>query len=86
MINQKDSYLEGLKKERAEIQSKKDSLLTDNINLEMEEKIDPFEWLADIVKVRSGILRFVLYLLLAVFSDVIPPLFLSEIIFYKMEE
>jgi hypothetical protein len=83
LISTKDKKIKKLKTELNDFENKKEQLLKQNIKLNVAEKTDFFEWLESIFKIKADIFRLVLYLFLAIFADVIPPMFFSIVLFYK---
>lgn len=84
LLNQKNNKIKELKIELKDYQNKKEELLkNENIQIDIPEKIDFFSWMQETIKIPSNILKLVLYLLLAIFADILPPINLSIFLFIK---
>lgn len=79
----KDKYINDIKNKIEILQKKKETLLKENIKLNVTKKISFFDWLEKLFKIKADKFKFVLYLILAVFVDVIAPVNFSIVLFYK---
>lgn len=82
----KKQYIEDLKNNLNELELKKEELLKENVNIDKVQQIDFFDWLESILKIKADIIKFVIYLILAIFADLIPPVNFSFVLFYKNKE
>lgn len=77
---------ESLKKMRVKLenlQSKKMKILNNGLNLNVDKKIDFFEWLESIFQIKYYIFQFWLYLSPSIFIDLICPISFSIVFFLR---
>lgn len=76
-----------LKIEIKEYEIKLENLLSDKkVIVEEVKNINIFTWLQQLFKINPDLSKFVLYMIPAIFYDIISPFFFAIIFFYKMEE
>lgn len=82
----KNNQITKIRKEIEKIEKEKELLLKENVKLKVTKRVDFFIWLEKVLKISSDKLRFVLYLILAIFVDIISPVNFSIVMFYKRKE
>lgn len=79
----KNNNIKELLKESKDLEKKKEELLKQNVKIDITKKIDFFDWLQSIFKISADKFRFILYLILAIFVDILCPINFSIVLFYK---
>jgi len=85
-INEKDKDIKNLKNKIELIQKKKEKLLKNDVKISVKKQVTFFEWLQLLFGVKSNVFKFILYLFPALFIDIISPLSLAVMLFYKQKE
>lgn len=75
-----------LKIEVKEYEIKLENLLNKKVVIQEVKEINIFSWLHDLFKIKPDLTKFILYMIPAIFYDIISPFFFAIIFFYKMEE
>jgi hypothetical protein len=82
-LKNKNKDIENIKKELKNLESEKEKLLKNNVKISVTKEVDFFNWLENIFGVKADKFRFILYLILACFVDIISPINFSVVLFYK---
>lgn len=81
LIYRKNLSVINLNDKITELINKKDKILLSDVNVTQDQKLDYFEWLSNRLYLGSEFLRFLQYVFLAMFIDIIGPLSFNVILF-----
>jgi len=78
----KNNDLNKLRDELTKLEKEKENLLKEDVKLNITEKIDFFTWLNSFTNINADWFKLLLYTLLAIFADILPPVNLSNLLVY----